>query len=254
MGLGGIGALVAVVVAIGFYYALDVPPGEYREGEHYYSLVGGTSDPDAPIVVTEFFSYGCIHCRNFDPQIKAWAANLPEGVELALSPVAFNATWRMYAKMYYMAEELGVSDRTHERLFSEVHDRGRTITSPRQIRDFFLGLGLAEGRVSRSLGSPVVARKVSNAEGLARGVGVPSVPTLMVANRYLIRVGDVGRLQALAIAEHLIEKELAARSEPVSEATEPGATESDASESDATVSEATASTATEESAEDPSTE
>ncbi|MEE9254249.1 MAG: thiol:disulfide interchange protein DsbA/DsbL [Pseudomonadales bacterium] len=219
LALGGVGAFAAVVVAIGFYHSLDVAPGEYREGEHYYALVGGTSDPDAPIVVTEFFSYGCIHCRNFDPQIKPWAANLPEGTELVLSPVTFNATWRMYAQMYYMAKELGVLDRAHGRLFADVHDRGRTITTQAQIRDFFVGLGVARDRVSRSLRSPVVARKLNNAEALARTVGVRSVPTLMVANSYLIQVGDVGRLQALAIAEHLIEKETTARTASLSEPT-----------------------------------
>lgn len=221
MTLGGVGIFVVIVAAIGFYYTFDVTPGEFREGEHYYTLVGGGIDPAEPITVTEFFSYGCIHCRNFDPQIESWAASLPKDVRLSRSPVAFNPTWRLYAKMYYMAEELGVLDRVHDRLFADIHDRGRTITDDAQIRSFFVDAGVDDARVERSLRSPVVARKVADAETLARAVGVRSVPTLMVGTKYLIPVGDVGRLQALAIADHLIAQELAARAAPESEAANP---------------------------------
>jgi thiol:disulfide interchange protein DsbA len=217
MTLGGVGVFIAIVAAIGFYYTLDVTPDEFREGEHYYTLVGGTIDPDAPITVTEFFSYGCIHCRNFDPQIESWAASLPEDVELSRSPVAFNPTWRLYARMYYMAEELGVLDRVHDRLFADVHDRGRTFTDEAQIQAFFVDVGVDEARVERSLRSPVVARKAADAETLARAIGVRSVPTLMVGTKYLIPVGDVGRLQALAIADHLIAEERVARAHPAKE-------------------------------------
>lgn len=226
--LGGAGTLVAVVAVIGLYSAFDVTPGEYREGEHYLSLVGGESDADGPIVITEFFSYGCVHCRNFDPQIEAWKTDLPEGAELARSPVSFNAIWRMYAKMYYMAEELDVMDRVHDRLFADIHDRNRTITSEEQIRKFFVGVGVAENRVARSMRSPAVARKVGSSEALARAVGVRSVPTLMIGTKYIIPVGDVGRLKSLAIADHLIEKEMSARESPESQS--PEASEADTTE------------------------
>ena len=212
--LGGTGALVAVVAAIGLYYTFDVTSGEYRDGEHYFSLAAGAGDPEEPIVVTEFFSYGCVHCRNFDPQINAWMAELPEGMELVRSPVAFNAIWRMYAKMYYMAEELDAMDQIHDRLFSDIHDRNRTITTEEQIRKFFVGVGVPEDRVARSMRSPAVARKVNRAEALSRAVGVRSVPTLMVGTQYLIPVGDVGRVQSLAIADHLIAKVMSARETP----------------------------------------
>lgn len=204
--VGGVAGLVAAVAAIGLYYSLSVTPGEYREGQQYYTLMGTGSNESGPIVVTEFFSYGCVHCRDFDPQISAWAAKLPSDTKLVRSPVAFNSIWRVYAKMYYMAKELGVLDRAHERLFSDIHDRGRTITSDDQVREFFASLGVSDDRITRSLHSPIVAREESDAETRARADGISSVPTLMVADRYVIPVGEVGRLQALAIADHLIEK------------------------------------------------
>jgi hypothetical protein len=69
-----IGAIVAIAVAVVIYFSTlvvtDVPDGEFAEGRHYMKLeepgkVRGKKD-----VVMEFFSYGCIHCFNFDPEIE----------------------------------------------------------------------------------------------------------------------------------------------------------------------------------------
>ena len=116
--------------------------------------------------------------------------------------------------MYYMAEELDAMDQSHERLFADIHDRNRTITTEEQIRKFFVGGGVPEDRGARSMRSPAVARKVNSAEALSRAVGVRSAPTLMVGTQYLIPVGDVGRVQSLAIADHLIAKVMSARETP----------------------------------------
>jgi hypothetical protein len=50
----------------------------------------------------------------------------------------------------------------------------------------------------------------------------------MIGTKYIIPVGDVGRLKSLAIADHLIEKEMSARESPESQS--PEASEADTTE------------------------
>jgi len=67
--------LVGVVVGYGVLYSTgttDVLTGDgYSEGNHY-DLIDGVEPrrPGSPIVIAEYFSYACIHCKNFDPLVK----------------------------------------------------------------------------------------------------------------------------------------------------------------------------------------
>ena len=52
----------------------------YREGEHYQRVPMAKPPRGDAIEVVEFFSYGCIHCFNFDPAVEAWAEEPKPGV------------------------------------------------------------------------------------------------------------------------------------------------------------------------------
>ena len=64
---------------------------QYQEGVHYDliepAIHTGTSDR---VVVTEFFSYGCGHCYNFEPLLESFESRLPEGVVVQRTPVIWN--------------------------------------------------------------------------------------------------------------------------------------------------------------------
>ena len=76
---------------------------QYQEGVHYELIEPkvhtGISDQ---IVVTEFFSYGCGHCYNFEPLLESFETRLPEGVVVQRTPVVFNnnAGMKLLAKTY----------------------------------------------------------------------------------------------------------------------------------------------------------
>lgn len=47
------------------------------------------TDSAGKIEVMEFFSYGCPHCADLHPLLKAWAKQLPADVVLRRVPVSF---------------------------------------------------------------------------------------------------------------------------------------------------------------------
>ena len=86
-----VAVVVALVIGYGLLYSTGVTEGEFVAGEHYRVLENAERRrPGAPIEVREFFSYGCIHCKNFDPLIEAWHADLPKGVSFARTAVSFS--------------------------------------------------------------------------------------------------------------------------------------------------------------------
>ena len=84
---------------------------QYQEGVHYDliepAIHTGVSDR---VVVTEFFSYGCGHCYNFEPLLESFESRLPEGVVVQRTPVIWNNNpgMKLLAKTYYAVEVLDV--------------------------------------------------------------------------------------------------------------------------------------------------
>ena len=103
----GLGLAALLIVGAGLY-PLFAPLGPPKAGEHYTDLGAPDRSPRGPVTVVEFFSYGCVHCKNFDPQIERWTEGLPEDVRFKRAPVAFSASWGLLAKAYHAAERLGI--------------------------------------------------------------------------------------------------------------------------------------------------
>lgn len=205
-----VAAIVVVVIGYGIVYTTGITEGEFRAGTHYDVIDGAPPRrPGEPVRVKEFFSYGCIHCRNFDPMIESWKQTLPDGVEFERVPVAFSPVWTVLAQTYYALDELGVLERNHQRLFVAIHDQGRQFLTPESMADFVAGNGVTRDQFLQAFNSSGVRRRVRDADLEQRAAQIPAVPTLTVAGRYRIGM-DVGRKRALEVADHLIAEELGA--------------------------------------------
>jgi thiol:disulfide interchange protein DsbA len=201
--------VVAAVLGYGTIYSTGVTQGQFLEGEHYRVVdAAERRRPGADITVTEFFSYGCVHCKNFDPMVEEWKASLPEGVTFDRSPVAFSPVWTLLAQTYLTLDYLDILDQNHTRLFRRIHDRATQFLSAEQIADFVDGNGASKEEFLQAFNSPEVRRQLREADVAQRRIQINSVPTLVVADRYVINM-DNGRKVALEIAEYLIAREKA---------------------------------------------
>ena len=203
-------AIVAIlVIGYGVLYISGVTDSDVTEGDDYRVIDDAPARrPGEPVLVREFFSYGCIHCRNLDPMIEEWQERLPEGVDFERTPVVFSPVWILLAQTYYTLEALDALDENHARLFRAIHDNGRQFLSPDMMADFVDGNGVSRDEFLRTFNSPGVRRKVAQSERDQRDLQIASVPTLVVAGRYVIGM-DSGRKRALEIADQLIARELA---------------------------------------------
>ncbi len=204
-------AVIVVILVLGYgtLYCTGVTQGEFLQGEHYRVLENvERRRAGEPIEVREFFSYGCIHCKNFDPMLEEWLAEAPEGVTFTRTPIAFSPIWSLLAQTYLTFEHLDILDENHTRLFRQIHDRQAQFLSADQIADFVDGHGVTREEFLRAFNSPSVRRALREADAVQRNAQISSVPTLMVADKYVINM-DSGRKVALDIVDHLIAKERA---------------------------------------------
>ncbi|MED5444772.1 MAG: thiol:disulfide interchange protein DsbA/DsbL [Pseudomonadota bacterium] len=206
----GLGLAALLIVGAGLY-PLFAPLGPPKAGEHYTDLGAPDRSPRGPVTVVEFFSYGCVHCKNFDPQIERWTKGLPEDVRFKRAPVAFSASWGLLAKAYHAAERLGILEANHQRLFSALHDAGLALNTEDAMVQFFDGHGTDGRSFRRALRDPAVEEALAEDGALARRYGIRAVPTLVVDGRYRIDDPSLSRQQILQVADALITTARAAR-------------------------------------------
>ena len=200
--------IVVVVAAYGLFFstAIDMN-GDLVEGTHYEVIDGATPPPKSgPIRVTEFFSYGCIHCRNFDPIVNDWLAHKPANVEFERVPVGFSPSWGLLAQAYYTLAHVGALQENHERIFAAIHDNGKQFDSPEAIADFVDGHGVSRAAFLRAWSSPSVRADLAAAAERERAAHVNSVPSLMVGDYYMVDMRAVPRKRAFDVVDFLVRK------------------------------------------------
>ena len=202
--LGGVAAVSLLVVGYGLLYSTGATQGEILEGTHYRILDSyDRRRPGEAVKVQEFFSYGCIHCKNFDPLIEQWLTDLPEGVSFSRSPVAFSPSWTLLAQTYFTMEHLKILDANHTRLFRQIHDNRRQFMSADEVAEFIDGNGATKEEFLRAFNSPDVRRAIRESDADQRNLAIASVPTMVVAGKYIVNM-DNGRKIALEVVDHLL--------------------------------------------------
>jgi protein dithiol oxidoreductase (disulfide-forming) len=208
-------AAIAVVVLIvvlvggyGLFFSTTVDmSGDLVEGTHYYVIDGATPIPaSGPIRVTELFSYGCVHCRNFDPIVADWLEHVPRGVVFERIPVTFSPAWTLLAQTYFALLSVGALDQNHQRLFAAIHDNAKQFDSPAAMADFVDGHGVSKADFLRAYNSPEVRRALADAVARERASHASGVPSLMVGDYYMVDMRSVPRKRAFDVVDFLVAK------------------------------------------------
>ena len=117
---------------------------QYEEGVHYQVL-----DPQAPlstsgegIEVSEYFSYGCGHCFQFDPVLNAWLDKQPEDVNFDRTPAVWNDYYGNLAQTYYTLKAMDVLESLHVAVFEAIHIQRKNLSKPGVMADFLEEAGV----------------------------------------------------------------------------------------------------------------
>jgi thiol:disulfide interchange protein DsbA len=165
-------------------------------------------DTPGKIEVLEFFSYGCPHCRDFNPLIERWATKLPKDVSLQRVPITFGrAAWANLSRLFYALEAGGQLARLDQTVFDALHVHKTDLFTEQAVLKWIAGKGVNANTFRDTMNSFAVETRLARAEALARNYKVNSVPMLTVDGRFtVISAGAKTYQDRLRIADALIER------------------------------------------------
>ena len=168
---------------------------------------------DGRIEVVEVFSYMCIHCAEFQPNVDAYKPKLPADVRWTYVPAAFGGAWNEAAKAFFTAETLGVQERTHDAVFNAIFvERQVTAGKPEEFVALYGKLGVDKAKFQAVMGSFGITAKVNRAHQFALRTGVNATPTIIINGKYRVNITqDRGAKGMLDTVNFLIAQERAAK-------------------------------------------
>ena len=143
------------------------------------------------IEVLEVFSYGCIHCFEFEPAMREWQKHMPKDVQLQLMPATFNVNFAMYARGYYAAESLGVAGKLHQQVWDAVWVKKLEVPDIDALANLYTRLGVNHDKFVVAAKSPEVAAALKNAGRKSERMQLSATPTLYVDGKYQVLLTGV---------------------------------------------------------------
>src|SRR6266852_1052413 len=158
---------------------------EIREGKDFVR-------PPAPlplahgdkIEVLEFFSYGGMHSKEFEPYLSAWRATLAADVEFHRVPVLFASRWLGLAKVYYTLEALDMERTLSGDVFLAIQNEGVPLFKEQAFLDWAVRRGLDRTKVADLYDAPSITDKINQAKSLAQACNVQVVPMIVVDRKF----------------------------------------------------------------------
>lgn len=140
--------------------------------------------PAGQIEVIEFFSYGCSHCRNFEPIFSAWKKSAPKDVVVRLVHVGFQSSFEPLQRIYYALEALGKVDALQGKVFDALQVEHKRLDKPEVLFPWIAEQGVDRAKFEEAYKSFGVASKLRRAVQLQDAYGVEGTPALGIAGRY----------------------------------------------------------------------
>lgn len=202
--------ILAAVTAACALISSTLLGAQYEEGVHYQVL-----DPQAPlstsgegIEVSEYFSYGCGHCFQFDPVLNAWLDKQPEDVNFDRTPAVWNDYYGNLAQTYYTLKAMDLLESLHVAVFEAIHIQRKNLSKPGVMADFLEEAGVDPESFAKVFNSFGVRMSLQQADARGRVYRASGVPTLIVNGKYRIETRGAGSVQEmLKVAEFLIQLE-----------------------------------------------
>lgn len=210
-----LGFVALISSAVVFAQAKPIP----EEGRDYTRLeTPQPTNSGDKIEVIEMFSYGCIHCLEFEPFIQAWKKKMPSELAFVLMPATLgNPSWGALARGFYVGEVLGIAQsKTHAPIFRRNFQEGKApMATLDEIGVFFeQNFDVKNATFQQTAQSFAVETKVRRADEISRRFRVAGTPTLIVNGKYVFTVtlaGPAGLQHMIDTLEYLVDKEIAAK-------------------------------------------
>jgi cyclophilin family peptidyl-prolyl cis-trans isomerase len=191
--------------------ATEKKQNSFVAGEHYVVLDRPVPTRDnSKIEVVEMFTYGCPHCYEFEPLVKAWGKQQASDVDFWVFPAVWSRPMKLYARAFYVANELNVSEKIHIPLFNAIAIEQKSIRNEGDLADFFENHGVDRKDFTEAFNSTETETQVEHAEERVRLYNPVGAPEIIVNGKYRIeRMRAGGLAEMLAVVDYLVNKERA---------------------------------------------
>jgi thiol:disulfide interchange protein DsbA len=183
-------------------------------GEHYMVLDEPVpTKDDRKLEVIEAFSYGCANCYGMESLLQEWRLQQSGDVTFRQFHAVWNPAMELYARAFFVAQQLGIAETLHRPLFKAIVVEHRQLQDARALAQFFAQHGVEEQAFLAAFNSAAVTSQIKSAEARTRSYNLASVPEIVVNGRYRVdpmRAG--GRSQMLEVVDFLLETERERRS------------------------------------------
>lgn len=180
----------------------------FLEGKDYIIVSNPQAVKSNTPIIQEFFSYGCPWCYKIETSLNEWVNNLGKKAQFERIPVVFKPSWELYAKAYYTAKTLALSNKLTPLLFKTIQADHKSLESKQTMINFFVSQGI-DREIAKSAfeNSPTIDMKVQTGMALMGAYQISAVPAFVVNNKYktdLQLAGSPERL--LQILDFLVQK------------------------------------------------
>ncbi|SEK33720.1 thiol:disulfide interchange protein DsbA/DsbL [Nitrosovibrio tenuis] len=201
-------AVVLIFAGISFM-TVSAARAELVEGRDYTVLSHPQpTHSDNNIEVIEFFWYGCPHCFQLHPHIKAWLKRMPKDVSFRYVPAIFRPNWIPGAKIFYALEVLGARDRLHDKVYDAIHLDKIDLNKEDVLFDWVAKQGIDRQKFIDAYNSfSVQNQDVPRSTNMSKSYGLTGVPAVVVDGKYMTsgRMGGTPQ-DTIKIMDELIEK------------------------------------------------
>jgi len=179
-----------IALVLGLFVSLQAQAqvALWQEGKHYEVIAETASKKP---VVTEYFSFWCPGCYRYEPLVKQFKANLPEGVKFEkvhVNFMGFNspAVQEMATKAMLIGRAMKEEDKYNAAIFDYIHVQRSLISNFDDLRNIFIVNGadadkfdkLAQGFSIKNL-----VKRNNNNIGKFRS-DLTGVPTFIINEKY----------------------------------------------------------------------
>lgn len=199
---------VSAAVAISLSGIASAQGPKIEEGFDYRVLpVPQPIETKGKVEVIEFFWYGCPHCYDFEPELKAWLKRQPKDVSFRKVPVAFRDDFIPHSQLFYALEAMGKGDALNDKVMYAMHKENKRLMTEADIADWVAAQGVDRNAFLASYRSFAVVSKARAARQMADSYRIDGVPTIVMQGRYVTSPSIAGtKAKSIAVMDHLEDK------------------------------------------------